>query len=68
LQARYVKPDITYVIAVLKCSNDVVFIVGCNAAPGIAIINNDRKGWPDAQILPDRGSVCAENLEIETVW
>jgi hypothetical protein len=67
LLAPYVKPDNTYTIGVLECGNDIVFINGFNL-PGIdrSISNNDRKVWPDIQILPDRSSVCAENLEIET--
>jgi len=33
----------------------------------IAIVNDDRKGWPATQIPPDRCSaVCAEKLQIET--
>jgi hypothetical protein len=63
-----VKPYSTYTIAVLEGSNNIVFIVRCNAAPGIAILNIDGKGWPDTQILPDRSSACEENLDLETVW
>jgi len=52
----------------LECSNDIVFIFKPNAKLFMAIINNDRKGWPDIQIPLDRSSVCNEKLEIETVW
>ena len=69
MRARYAKPNITYTIGVLQCSDDIVFIVRRNAELGIGIvINNYREGWPDTEILPDRTSICAENPEIETVW
>jgi hypothetical protein len=53
---------------VLEGSNDVALSYWPFASLGRAIINNDRKGWPDTEILPDRGSAGAENLEIETGW
>ena len=61
------EPKIAYTIGVLKCSNDIVLVVRCNNI-GTVIINSDRKGWPDTEVLPDRSSRCAENSEIETVW
>ena len=33
----------------------------------VVIINIDRKGWPDSQIPPDRGSGCAVNSQLEAV-
>ena len=50
----------------LKYCNDIAFIIGRKVARGIEI-KNDGKDWPDIEILPDRSSACAENLELETV-
>lgn len=55
-------------MALLKCSNGIVFIIRRDYdAQGIAVYNNDRKGWPVTKILPDRSPICAEKSEIETV-
>ena len=62
------KPEKGYATGVSECSDDIVFIVRCSAAPRIVVIDNDREGWPDSQILPDRSSMRTENLEIETMW
>ncbi|KAN0138716.1 hypothetical protein V8E53_003704 [Lactarius tabidus] len=62
LRAKSVTPlkcKRTYTIGVLKCSNDVFFISKSDL---------HTEGWPDTQMLLDRSSVCAANLEIETVW
>ena len=56
-----------YTIGVLECSNDIVFILGGRTSQGIEI-EKEGIGWPYSQILPDRSSMCAENLELETVW
>jgi hypothetical protein len=55
LRATHVKPEKGYTARVFECSNDIVFIVRCSAAPRIVKIDDDRKGWPDTQILLDRG-------------
>ena len=53
-------------IAVLKCSNDIVLINEIKAE--IAMPDNDWKIWPDSKALFESISICAENLEIETAW
>ena len=58
----------THTIGVPKCSNDVVYPYWFEASPPIGVVNKDGKRWPDTEILPDRRFVCAEDLEIETVW
>lgn len=53
----------------LERSNDVVFVIRCNALRVIiVIIDDDRKGWPDPQMRLDRSSVCTANVEIEAMW
>ena len=58
----------TYTFGMLKSSNDVVLSYWNVASPERAIINDDRKGWPDTEILSNRSFACAEKLEIETNW
>jgi hypothetical protein len=45
-----VKLEITYTVGMLKCSNGIAFIRHRVELIG-AKINNDRKGWPDTEVL-----------------
>jgi len=66
--ARCIEPDVTYTIGVFKCGNDVVFTFCPKAADDMFVINSDGKCWPDMETLPNGSFVCAEDLDIETVW
>ena len=59
-----VKLEITHT-SMFKCSNGVVWNRVDRAE---AKIDCDGKGWPDAEVLPDKSFGCAANFEIETVW
>jgi hypothetical protein len=58
------KPDKRYTIGCWSAAMTLSSQIGIIPSP----LYKDRKGWPDAEILPDRSSVCAEDLEIETAW
>jgi hypothetical protein len=60
------KLDLAYTTAVLQCSDDIVFDVGSKLSENSVIVNDDRKSWPASKVLPDRGAVCAEKLEVKT--
>src|SRR6266404_3306779 len=53
-------------------SNDITLVVRSEAftvkVPGSRVVDDNRKCWPPAQILPDGRSVCADELEVETAW
>ena len=51
----------------LECSDDVVFMFATKS-PDNAANNNNGKGWPDTEILPNGRYVCAEDLDIEAAW
>src|SRR6266702_6473743 len=68
-QACYRKLETAYTIMTLKCGNDVIFIVRRKSLATVVrivdVVNDDRKGRPATQILPDGCSTCAEKVEIE---
>jgi hypothetical protein len=55
-----IKSGSTDTTRVLESSNNVIFVSALDLGSGI--FDNDRKVWPNIQILPDRSSVCTENL------
>ena len=72
LQLGHSKPDTAYTIGMAECSDDITLVVRSKALTvkvsrgGVVDVN--RKCRPAAQILPDRRSVCADELEVETAW
>lgn len=58
----------THAIDLLKCSNDVAYPFRPRVSLRIDVFNNNGQGWPDKEIIFDRSFLCAEDLEIETVW
>lgn len=55
-----------------ECSDDITLVVRSEAltieVPRWGVVDVNRKGRPAAQVLPDRRSVCADELEVETAW
>jgi hypothetical protein len=54
-------------MTLLECSKNVIFGVRSEWLLIVfAIVDDERKGGPAIQALPDRCSICAEKLEVET--
>lgn len=72
LQLGYGEPDTAYAIGVPQCSDDITLVVRGEAltveVTRCGVVDVNRKGRPAAQILPDRRSVRADELEVETAW
>ena len=63
----HVKQKRAHTIGVLKCGNDIIFLVTCNACPGIGAFNCDRKSlciWPPSQDRFNKLSLAPPCLEV----
>jgi len=55
-----------HTIALLECSKNIILVIRSKALLTVMVmVNDDRKGQPATQVLPDRGSVRAEKLQVE---
>lgn len=66
--------DVVYTTSLLECSNNVIFstrsrVKTIDGAQKSGVVNGER-GYdcPVNLILPDRSSVCATEMRIETAW
>ena len=58
-----------HTIALLKCSKNVILILRSNVSVlDIAIVNDEREGWPATQALFYRCPKSTEKLQVETEW
>lgn len=55
-----------HAMALLECSKNVIFVVRKSLLRVFAICDDERKGRPATQALPDGCSICAEKLQVET--
>ena len=54
-----------HAMALLECSKNAIFVVRTSFLRVFAIIDDERKGGPATQALPDRCSIFAEKLQVE---
>ena len=62
IKACHGKPETAYTIRMLECGNDIVVVVRRYLVEEeriVDVVNDDRKGWPEIQIFPDRCSTFA---------